>query len=286
MEFVNCIISTLFAIDWSKTETWSIVTAIATLFTAFVTFLLAVATLAMVKEMKITREKSIVPELIVLPPNYRYEFRWIPLEDLTPIIRPELKEGEINLYETRLPVFGLKNIGKAPALNIEVEWEIKNKSIPSSFSNSEFTKPFKPSFSVQSHMFNLNRITLNGNNGYSVFGIDKEITNIAFSVSTPTTETTQQLSMPSGISGTYDIGLITKEKPDITLGFIDCDNISLTLKYSDLDNKEYRKEFLISSQLLYLPDTIGSHCNSVENKYFSPSNIRGSIRFNIARKTY
>lgn len=89
--------------------------------------------------------------------------------------------------------------------------------------------------------------------------------------------------MPSGISGTYEIGLITKDRPNIFYDVIviNGDNILFTLKYTDLDNKEYSKEFIISSQLLYLPDSISSTFNSVEERYFSPSNIRGSIRFTV-----
>lgn len=281
MKFFDFITSILLSINWS--QTWPAITAVAALLTASVTFVLSIATLAMVNEMKMSREKSIAPELIVIPPIYRYEFRWIPLEDLTPIIRPELKEGEINKYETRLPVFGLKNIGKAPALNIEIEWEVHNKSIQNSFLNNKIIKPFNPSVLVQTNMFNLSKTDQNVKKGYSVYGVDKEKTNLAYCVSTPQTETTQPLTMPSGISGTYEIGLITKDRPNIFYDVIviNGDNILFTLKYTDLDNKEYSKEFIISSQLLYLPDSISSTFNSVEERYFSPSNIRGSIRFTV-----
>lgn len=172
MKFFDFITSILLSINWS--QTWPAITAVAALLTASVTFVLSIATLAMVNEMKMSREKSIAPELIVIPPIYRYEFRWIPLEDLTPIIRPELKEGEINKYETRLPVFGLKNIGKAPALNIEIEWEVHNKSIQNSFLNNKIIKPFNPSVLVQTNMFNLSKTDQNVKKGYSVYGVDKE----------------------------------------------------------------------------------------------------------------
>jgi hypothetical protein len=249
---------------------WEKIGLIATLLTAIVTFF-------MVLEMRWAREQDVKPEIIITAPIYRYEFRWIPKEDLSPVIRPELQKEEINKYETRSPVFGIKNIGKASALNLEITWKFSTDL--NNLKANSFIKDFHPS--IENGLFCLSKSTEGGSTKNCFLCLNSEKTYLPYCVATPSAETIQPLPLPTGVSGAYDVALITKDRPNAATTIISGDNIEIEIKYIDLNDKEFHKRFIVTSELLYLPDTVTSSSNSVEEKYYSDLNIRGSIRFNV-----
>jgi len=255
--------------------TWEIffiaLTSIGTLALAGVTFF-------MVTEMRETRIANMKPEIIITDPLYRYEFRWIPKEKLSPIIRPELKEGEPNRYETRLPVFGIKNIGQAPALEIFVNWEICSEIDTDVLLQNSFIKAFNPIFKEE--LFCLSQETTSGEDGSGFRCIPREQTYVPYCVVSSTDDTIHPLPMPEGISGFFDLTLMIQARPK-DCGIIVAVPIRVNVSYEDVEGRKYHKGFIIDSTLYFLPDYVSSDRNSVDSQHFSDKNIRGTIRFHV-----
>lgn len=69
---------------------------------------------------------NIFPDIVILKPKpkHNYTFRWIPSQELQPIIEPKYPANEAIRQETRLPTFLFKNIGKSVAKNVKIRWQI------------------------------------------------------------------------------------------------------------------------------------------------------------------
>ncbi len=67
---------------WFSAANWTAVSGFATVIAALVTLLT-------VREMREDRNQRLAPELIVLPPDFRFIVRWVPREGIQAVMRPE-----------------------------------------------------------------------------------------------------------------------------------------------------------------------------------------------------
>lgn len=244
------------------------------------TLLLALATIYIVYEMKRAREQSIEPTLFILEPVYKtYEYRWIPLENLSPITKPELKKDEANRYDSRLPVFRLKNIGAGPAKDIDLTWSIQADL--SLLLNSDFLQKYHPqmkdaSFSLQ---INNNSVT----NGYSLYYSHLMETHVDYCIASPSSDFVEAIEIPSKVFAVYELFLLSLPRPS-NITVIPCPDIHLLITYKDLHNKQYKKELIINSHLTVLPNEVSSDTNAVLKEFFHEDNLRGYITFWVREK--
>ncbi len=262
---ISKILSTVLQWQWNTIAL--LIGSIGTLAIAFVTY-------KTVLEMKKNREQNIAPNLFVLPPLYKYQFRWIPLENLQSIISPQLAKDVIETPESRLPVFRLKNIGSGPAKNIKLEWSLIEQSINNICSNSQILKKYN--VNLGSRLISIS----NNTNSWSTCYADQFLQTIDFCIPSYNPEFTDSIEMPSEIEGSYTIRLMTIDKPN-DFNFLIAPTINLSINYEDLHGKQYKKNFLVESTLMYLPDNVSSDKNSVKTTNFSPDNIRGTITFKV-----
>jgi hypothetical protein len=228
--------------------------------------------------MRRARSQAIKPELIVLPPIYRYDFRWIPSKNLQIIIRPELREGEENQYSTRLPVFRLKNIGSGPALNIKCYWSVQGERVETVFMGSSVFSQFSPN--VLDRMFSFSLRTDDSNIvSCSTYCSDYESIEIPYCIASQTTELVDALPMPNGIAGSVNIRLSLGERSNI-VEFLSGPSVEITLEYNDVYGREHRRHFLVESRFMVIPDTGGlTPVQALQEKNLA--NIRGSVRFSV-----
>ena len=275
MSYLNILIDYLSSITWA--QIWHVVRGVA----EFTGIIVAFLTLFIVLEMRRTRSLAIKPELIVLPPIYRYDLRWIPLENLAIIIRPELRKDENNRYDTRLPVFRLKNIGSAPALNIKCDWSTVGEPVEAVFMESNAFSQFSPS--VRNGLFSLHqRTNEEATSSQARYCCDRESTEIPYCIASPTKEFVDALEMPSGISGSVETRFVAGDRPN-TFAFLSGPALEISLEYNDVDGREHRRRFLVESKLHYITDDVASQGEvwGVDKRYRNPANIRGSIRFYV-----
>ena len=238
------------------------------------TLLTAYATWFTVKEMRRGREQANTPFLIVLEPEYKYQFRWIPLEDIQPIIKPKAKN-----VTNRLPIFRIKNIGNTPAINIKIYWEMDGDDLENIIRKNSILKKFNAK--INSKRFSISK---NENEYKSEFCqpcFDKASSILDYSIASPGTNFIQALPVPNEINSSYIIRLMAVQRPS-SLSKLITSSIKLKIAYEGMDGRKYQESFTIESTFLFFPDNITGE-NHPDNKYFSPDNIRGDITFKVKR---
>lgn len=242
------------------------------------TFIVALTTCRTVSEMKKSREASIHPELIVLAPIYKYDFRWIHLEDLSPIIRPELHSDEKNKYDSRLPVFRLKNIGNSAAKNIRITWSIEGESLEEAVSKNQILQTYHLEFLSGTYKMSRSQNEILTNNEHSHF--ENEETSLDYCVASPQNDFVDELKMPEKISANYVLRLAASERSE-NITVISAPNINIKLQYYGVDGREHERNFVITSNYWYLPDSVSSDTNTISKEFINPDNTRGFITFKI-----
>jgi hypothetical protein len=272
MEIITKLLDAFPAANWVLL--WNIGASIGTLVLALLTFF-------MVLEMRWARLKDVFPELILLPPVYRYNFWWVPERNLQPIITPELKKNESNRYETRLPVFGLKNIGSSTALDVSLDWWIDTDTKIPELIKKRHLQAY--SAAIMGELVHIEKKHDGGSSGYGSKCLLQESDSFPYCVASPKDDFLQPASLPTGVCGAYELFLIEKQRPAGLLGvnFIKVEDIIVEIKYRNLDNKEFRRAFRVTSELMYLADSVGSPDNEVEPAFYSEHNMRGSIHFHV-----
>lgn len=75
----------------------------------------------------------------------------------------------------------------------------------------------------------------------------------------------ETIIMPHEIETSYSVRLITLTRPS-ELDHLILPRIQLTVTYEDIERKTYKKYFLITSKLLYIPNTYTTDINVLEKK--------------------
>ena len=250
----------------SGQQFWLELSSIATLSIAVLSFF-------NLREMQIGREDASKPHLILLRPKESYTFRWIPSENLQPIIRPELNEGRSDQYGTRLPVFWLKNIGCGPAKNICIKWSFEDQNIESIINSSEIMQQYNPEIRDQ-----MLHISNNSDNGYALSFSERMSSHKDYCISSPSDDFLEPIIIPHEIEANLEIRLIAMERPQ-QFGPVKLPSIILNLAYEDTTGKGYKQKCYIDSRLTYLPNDFGSSAIPLDQSHLSPSNLRGHITF-------
>tara|TARA_R100001143_G_scaffold63387_1_gene70079 strand:+ start:15220 stop:16050 length:831 start_codon:yes stop_codon:yes gene_type:complete len=252
-----------------------------TLLAAIATLLTAIATCWMVWEMRQGRIQTIKPQLILLTPSINYDFRWIPLESLQIIVRPEERASQ---KQTRLPIFQLKNIGSAPAQSIILEWSISDsQDVFTIILNSKILKPYKPEKNDE-----FISLTLENKHGKQSVGVplrDNEIVKIPYSIASPTSEFSDPIIIPDGLFNNICFRFICEERLNYSLYGVQGSAITVKIKYYDLAGKRGESRFLITPWLDVTHDNVGSTTNSVDRNHRSESNLRGTLKFSVVPVT-
>lgn len=244
------------------------------------TFLAVGATYLTVREMKKGREQTLTPHIIIKEPNERYQFRWVPLENLQPIISPLLPEGNQTQSQTRLPIFQLINIGQGPATDIRIDWKFTESTLEKMVEESTILKKYEC-------ILNENALSISRKDNGSSVTYSSNISDAAQSIvdyclPSSTNHSLQKIQIPSDIESRYELRLLTLPRPnDLTV--IKLENIYLLVTYSSIDGRTHTQSFVVESSILFLPDLVGSSQNSVNNVHFSSDNIRGDITFKVKK---
>jgi len=225
-------------------------------------------------EARKNRTQNILPEIIISKPLNNYHFRWIPSQDLQPIIEPMYLKGKEIAHESRLPAFVLKNIGIGAAKNIKITWNIMGDNLKNIVTNSDILKKYNPL--INQRIFGLKHNAKQWEATYS----DQADSFIDYTAATQSTDFREEIIMPFQIESSYGIRAATLTRLE-SIDFLKLPKIKLAVTYNDIKGKKYQKYFLITSSLMFIPDNVSSDSNTVENKYFSFDNIRGIISFNI-----
>lgn len=264
-EFIIYLLSSIYGIEF------------LTLLAAIATFLTAIATYLMVWEMRQGRIQTIKPQIIILSPSINYDFRWIPLESLQIIVRPEERATQ---KQTRLPIFHLKNIGSAPAQSITLEWSISDsQDVFNTILRSEILKPYKPA-----KIDEFISLTLENEHGEKSVGVPirkNEITKIPYSIASPTSEISDPIIIPDGIFSNLCFRFICEERLNYTLYDVQGSAVTVKIKFFDLTGKKVESNFLITPKLQVTNDNVSSTTNSVDENYRSKSNLRGTLKFSV-----
>ncbi len=80
-------------------------------------------------------QRALDAEIMVLLPARNYEFRWVPLDNLQPVLRPEPRPDDAQPPRTLNPVLGIKNLSSAPVRNIRMVWTFDGDSTANIFSS-------------------------------------------------------------------------------------------------------------------------------------------------------
>jgi hypothetical protein len=249
------------------------------IFTSLCTFLAALATLATVREMRQGRIQSLSPQIVLLPPDHKYAFRWIPQEDVSILIRPEAHPTIAIDKLTRLPVFKLKNIGIAAAQNITFRWHLSDQEeVFRLIDKADTLKEFSPQKSNE--YISLTRNTPGGTTSWSVVLKSTETITIPYLTTSPTSDVTERLVIPDRILNNLCFRFISETRP-IDWTEISGHNILVDVEYYDLASRRHIRRFSVESELFFMPDAVQSSTNSVEQKYHHPSNLRGTLKFRV-----
>ena len=76
------------------------------------------------------------PDILLLPPTYRYRFAWHASSNMEMVISPERPATEMSPLRTAIPVFHIKNIGNAIAKDVTIEWTINGLDLRKTFEDS------------------------------------------------------------------------------------------------------------------------------------------------------
>lgn len=240
------------------------------------TLLLALATIYIVYEMKKARGQNIEPTLFILEPVYkRYEYRWIPLEDLSPSTKPELKKDEVDRYDSRLPVFRLKNIGTGPAKDIDLTWSIKTDL--SGLLSVEALQKYHPK--IENNTFSLQLNNQSVRKDY----LHLMQMHVDYCIASPSSDFIETVEIPIKVFTAYEFFLLTLPRFD-KISVIQCPDIHLVITFLDLHNKKYEKELVITSDFTFLPNEASSQTNVVSQEFWHDDNLRGYITFWVKEK--
>ncbi len=240
----------------------------------------AILTYLTVVEMRRAREQSIEPQMVLLAPQTKFEFQWVPKVDWQPELwpsggkMPELKKDSPFLSVGPAPILRLKNIGSGAALDVRIEWSLDGNG-------SEIVKSTQ-TFSKMNALVDSARSDL-------VIGLasipfaDRLVQNIPYCIASPTNDAADDLAIPDGIIEGYEVRLIARGKPSkgelpITQ---DCPTIHVGVSYHDAGGKLYRQRFAMKSLFVSKDDNITVDLGTGAETFTSSGNLIGEIAFEV-----
>jgi hypothetical protein len=198
------------------------------------------------------------------------------------VIRPELKDEEKEPYQTRLPVFILRNHGTAKAKYLSADWSIDGKPLDSVFLESGMGQHF----SISREPGDLLAVavkTAKGSQGYGTACSDT-FSETRLSDYLGEFDGTNDLAvpLPNEICGSYEVRLLSSPRPAESLSTIEGPQIKVSIRFQDGFGNLYSERFIITSQMCVFSDDVGGSTPELRKPADqSPLNLRGTIRFRV-----
>lgn len=238
----------------------------------------AILTYSMLVEMRRTREQEIEPQMVLLAPQTKFEFQWMPKDDWRPILWPSggkipaVKKESPFLSVGPTPVLRLKNIGSGPALDLRVEWSLEGDG-------SEVVRSSQTLSDLKGIVDSEHSKLIIGLS--SVPFADRVVEDIPYCIASPANDTADDLATPDGITEGYSVRLVARSKPSqgpLPLSQ-DCPTIHVGLSYHNTGGKLFKQRFSIRSSFVSDDDKIHVNLNTGDIAFTSSGNLRGEIAF-------
>jgi hypothetical protein len=240
----------------------------------------AILTYFTLVEMRRGREQGIEPQMVLLAPQTKFEFQWVPKDDWQPIMwpvgekMPDLRNDFPTLRVGPTPVLRLKNIGSGPALDVRVEWSLEGDG--SALINSS-----KRLSDLKANVDSARSVLVMGLSAIPFS--DRVAKNIPYCIASPTNDTADDLATPDGIMEGYEIRLVAMGKPsraELAITEV-CPIIHVELSYHNMGGKLFKQRFVIKSSFVSKDDNVTMNLSTGAVTFTSSGNLRGEIVFNV-----
>jgi hypothetical protein len=240
----------------------------------------AILTYSMLVETRRAREQQIEPQMVLLAPQTKFEFQWMPEDDWRPMLwpsggeMPAVKKDSPFLSVGPTPVLRLKNIGSGPALDVRVEWSLEGDG-------SEVVKSSRTFSDLKAMVDSVHSKLIIGMS--SIPFADRLAKDIPYCIASPGNDTADDLATPDGITEGYGVRLVARGKPSqgpLPLSQ-DCPTIHVRLFYHNTGGKLFKQRFAIRSSFVSKDDNIHMDLNTGAITFTSSGNLRGEIAFEV-----